>query len=55
MRKARGTPKPPTHRAPAPELRQLSPQERLQELLETRRFDSGWRERRPPPKALSKA
>ncbi len=46
MRKARGTPKSPTVRTPAPTLRPLSPEERLQEHLEEKRLKKAWGENR---------
>ncbi len=55
MRVSRGEPKEPTRRAAAPALRQLSPQERLQERLEERRLSTGWRERKTPSKGYGGA
>lgn len=46
MRKARGIPKPPTVRDPSTEMRELSPEERLQEHLEARRLRKAWDEGR---------
>lgn len=43
-------PKPPTALRPAPDPPPLSPEQRAQEVLEDRRFESGWRERREPPR-----
>lgn len=46
FRKPRGTPASPTVRTPAPGLRELSPQERLDEKLEERRLRKTWDEGR---------
>jgi len=42
MRKSRGTPKGPTKRVPAAADRPLSPEEKLQEYLETKRLRKSW-------------
>lgn len=46
MRKSRGIPKGPTVRTPAASLRELSPEERLQEHLEEKRLKRAWNENR---------
>ncbi len=46
MRKSRGTPRAPTVRTPAPELKKLSPEEKLQEHLEEKRLKRAWSENR---------
>ena len=45
-RKTTGKPTPPVMRTPAAAQRSLSPEERLQEHLEDRRVEKGWRENR---------
>ncbi len=46
MRKSRGVVKGPTVRTPAPELRPLSPEEKLQERLEERQLKRAWESNR---------
>ncbi len=46
MRKSRGTPRAPTVRKPAAEMRALTPEEKLQEYLEERRLRRSWDENR---------
>lgn len=46
MRKTRGTPTPPKKRTPAAADRALSPEEKLQEHLESKRLKKAWDEGR---------
>jgi len=50
-----GKPTPPVARKAAKVPLTLSAQERLQELLEERRMQKGWRERKAPPKGFGGA